>query len=178
MLTENPLVMFVKRPGSGGMLVVGEHIVFEPFSHSIDLADVPLNGGFLTKTLMLSPEPFMRERMRDLSVHSYSTHAVVEEPLDHLYGLTRWEAYTVQPYVEGETEYFHKLRRAEDNIAGRAKYNVEEVPDYTYNVDALSLQVVPDPKGAFPWSLYLTALGTPGLTAFTVFPKVLHLTCV
>lgn len=27
-----------------------------------------------------SPEPFMRERMRDLSVASYSTHAVLGEP--------------------------------------------------------------------------------------------------
>ncbi|KAJ7493565.1 hypothetical protein FB451DRAFT_1348613 [Mycena latifolia] len=154
MLTENPRVVFAKRPGTG-LPVAGEHIVFEP-SHSIDLDSVPLNGGFLTKTLMLSPEPFMRERMRDPSVPSYSTHAVVGDPfglvVDHLYGLTTWEVYTVQPYVEG-----------------RAKYNAGEVPDYTFDVDALSLQVVPDPKGAFPWSRYFTVLGAPGLTAFCGF---------
>ncbi|KAJ7450025.1 hypothetical protein B0H11DRAFT_1743466 [Mycena galericulata] len=147
MLTKNPRVVFAKRPGTSTP-VPGEHIVFNP-SHSIDLDGVPLNGGFLTKTLMLSPEPFMRERMRDLSVPSYSTHAVLGEPLvsfglvvvlrsekegkagikpgDHLYGLTPWEAYTVQPYV------------------------------------------VPDPKGAFPWSRYFTVLGAPGLTAFCGF---------
>ncbi|KAJ6523331.1 hypothetical protein B0H19DRAFT_1201862 [Mycena capillaripes] len=169
MLTENPRVVFAKRPGTG-IPVPGEHVVFER-SHSIDLDSVPLNGGFLTKTLMLSPEPFMRERMRDLSVASYSTHAVLGEPLvsfglvvvlrsekeginvgDHLYGLTTWEAYTVQPYVEG-----------------RAKYNAAEAPDYTFDVDALSLQVVPDPKGAFPWTRYFTVLGAPGLTAFCGF---------
>lgn len=152
------------------MPVAGEHIVFEP-SHSIDLDQVPLNGGFLTKTLMLSPEPFMRERMRDLCIPSYSTHAVLGDPLvsfglvvvmrsekeginpgDHLYGLTTWEAYTVQPYVQG-----------------RAKYDAREVPDYTFDVDALSLQMVPDPKGAFPWSRYFTVLGAPGLTAFCGF---------
>ncbi|KAJ7908844.1 hypothetical protein B0H13DRAFT_2495239 [Mycena leptocephala] len=70
MLTENPRVVFAKRPGTG-VPVPGEHV-----------------------TLMLSPEPFMRERMRDLSVPSYSTHAVLGEPLDHLYGLTTWETYT------------------------------------------------------------------------------------
>ncbi|KAJ7117563.1 hypothetical protein C8R44DRAFT_673936 [Mycena epipterygia] len=170
MLTENPRVVFAKRPGAG-IPMPGEHVVFERDSHSIDLDTVPLRGGFLTKTLMLSPEPFMRERMRDLSVASYSTHAVLGEPLvsfglvvvlrsekegintgDHLYGLTTWEAYTVQPYVEG-----------------RARYNATEVPDYTFDVDALSLQIVPDPKGAFPWSRYLTVLGAPGLTAFCGF---------
>ncbi|KAJ7242358.1 hypothetical protein B0H12DRAFT_1132438 [Mycena haematopus] len=169
MLTENPRVVFVKRPGTG-IPVPGEHVVFER-SRSIDLDGVSLNGGFLTKTLMLSPEPFMRERMRDLCVPSYSTHAVLGEPLvsfglvvvlrsekeginagDHLYGLTTWEAYTVQPYIEG-----------------RAKYNPAEAPDYTYDVDALSLQVVPDPKGAFPWTRYFTVLGAPGLTAFCGF---------
>ncbi|KAJ7187157.1 hypothetical protein C8R46DRAFT_1059018 [Mycena filopes] len=171
MLTENPRVVFAKRPGTGG-IVPGEHVVFERTpKHSIDLDCVPLNGGYLTKTLMLSPEPFMRERMRDLDVASYSTHAVLGEPLvsfglvvvlrsekegikpgDHLYGLTTWEAYTVQPYVEG-----------------RAKYNAAEAPDYTYDVDALALQIVPDPKGAFPWTRYFTVLGAPGLTAFCGF---------
>ncbi|KAJ7328800.1 hypothetical protein DFH08DRAFT_883249 [Mycena albidolilacea] len=169
MLTKNPRVVFAKRPGTG-VPVPGEHVVFER-SHSIDLDGVPLNGGFLTKTLMLSPEPFMRERMRDLCVASYSTHAVLGEPLvsfglvvvlrsekeginpgDHLYGLTTWEVYTVQPYIEG-----------------RAKYNPAAAPDYTFDVDALSLQVVPDPKGAFPWSRYFTVLGAPGLTAFCGF---------
>ncbi|KAJ7752416.1 hypothetical protein DFH07DRAFT_825215 [Mycena maculata] len=169
MLTQNPRVVFAKRPGTR-IPVPGEHIIFES-SRSIDLDSVPLNGGFLTKTLMLSPEPFMRERMRDLHVPSYSTHAVLGEPLvsfglvvvlrsekeginpgDHLYGLTTWEAYTVQPYVEG-----------------RARHNAEEAPDYTFDVDSLALQVVPDPKGTFPWSRYFTVLGAPGLTAFCGF---------
>ncbi|KAJ6632166.1 hypothetical protein B0H10DRAFT_2159584 [Mycena sp. CBHHK59/15] len=121
MLTENPRVVFAKRPGTG-FPVPGEHVVFER-SHSIDLDSIPLNGGFLTKTLMLSPEPFMRERMRDLSVASYSTHAVLGDPMvsfglviDHLYGLTTWEAYTVQPYIVADpkgafpwTRYFTVL---------------------------------------------------------------------
>ncbi|KAJ7198640.1 hypothetical protein C8J57DRAFT_1061480 [Mycena rebaudengoi] len=152
MLTENPRVVFAKRPGAG-FLVPGEHIIFER-AHSIDLDGVPLNGGFLTKTLMLSPEPFMRERMRGPSVASYSTHwrsvswpcssTKVSFPCtmhrskclyqDHLYGLTTWEA--------------------------------ADYPDYTFDVDALSLQLVADPQGAFPWSRYFTVLGAPGLTAF------------
>ncbi|KAK7039338.1 zinc-type alcohol dehydrogenase-like protein PB24D3.08c [Favolaschia claudopus] len=170
MLTENPRVVFAKRPGNS-IPIPGEHVIFESSHSTIDLDGVPLNGGYLTKTLMLSPEPFMRERMRELSVPSYSTHAVLGAPLvgfglvvvlrsekegikpgDRLYGLTPWEAYTVQPYIEG-----------------RANYNPAEAPDYTFDVDALSLQIVPDPKGAFPWTRYFSVLGAPGLTAFCGF---------
>ncbi|KAJ7666676.1 hypothetical protein DFH06DRAFT_1085829 [Mycena polygramma] len=143
MLTENPRVVFAKRPGTGFPLP-GEHVVYQK-SHSIDLDAVPLHGGFLTKTLMLSPEPFMRERMRDPSVNSYSTHSPLGEPCvfslsvasshmlnraadlsDHLYGMSPWQLYTVQPYIE-------------------------------------------DPQGAFPWSRYLSILGVPGLSAFCGF---------
>ncbi|KAJ6489172.1 hypothetical protein C8R47DRAFT_978193 [Mycena vitilis] len=146
MLTENPRVVFAKRPGTG-FPVPGEHVVYDEKSQSIDLDAVPLNGGFLTKTLMLSPEPFMRERMRDPSVSSYSTHSPLGEPLvsfalvvvlrsekegklwlsaEHLYGMSPWQLYTVQPYIE-------------------------------------------DPQGAFPWSRYLSILGVPGLSAFCGF---------
>ncbi|KAJ6493956.1 hypothetical protein C8R47DRAFT_1184972 [Mycena vitilis] len=143
MLTENPRVIFAKRPGNG-FPIPGEHVVYDR-SSSIDLDAVPLNGGFLTKTLMLSPEPFMRERMRDLSVASYSTHFPLGEPVvsfalvvvlrsekdginpgDHLYGMCPWQTYIVQPYIE-------------------------------------------DPQGAFPWSRYLSILGVPGLSAFVGF---------
>ncbi|KAJ6475693.1 hypothetical protein C8R47DRAFT_1220531 [Mycena vitilis] len=175
-LIENPRVIFAKRPGTG-FPIPGEHVVFDR-SHSIDLDAVPLNGGFLTKTLMLSPEPFMRERMRDPSVNSYSTLFPLGDPVvsfalvvvlrsekegkswpfpginpgDHLYGMSPWQVYTVQPYIEG-----------------RGKHNPAELPDYTYDVDSFSLQVVPDPQGAFPWSRYLTILGVPGLSAFCGF---------
>lgn len=33
---------------------------------------VPLNGGFLVKVLILSIDPYMRGRMRDASIKSYS----------------------------------------------------------------------------------------------------------
>lgn len=39
-------------------------------------------------------------------------------------------------------------------------------PDWTSDTDAMGLMPVPDPKGAYPWSHYFSALGGPGLTAF------------
>jgi hypothetical protein len=40
-------------------------------SETIDLENVPLNGGFLIKTLALSIDPYMRGRMRPAGVKSY-----------------------------------------------------------------------------------------------------------
>ncbi|KAJ4466760.1 hypothetical protein J3R30DRAFT_3663430 [Lentinula aciculospora] len=139
----NPRVVFIERLTSG-LPVAGKHFVLDT-SRTIDIENVPLNGGYLTKTLVLSPEPAMRERMRDPSVPSYTTtytlgasivaFAVVvvvrseKESIkvgEYMYGQTPWEGYTVQPYTE----------------------------------------VVPDPKGTYPLSKYTNIMGTPGLTAF------------
>ncbi|KAJ7637205.1 hypothetical protein B0H17DRAFT_1149536 [Mycena rosella] len=162
-LTPNPRVVLAKNP-SYELPVAGEHIVYDP-SPTIDL-DLKLNGGFLTKTLLLSPEPYMRERIRDASIESYSTPMQVGQPLvgfglvlvlrsekegvkagDYMYGFTPWEAYTVQPYMDARTEY-------------------KNFPAYTFDMDSLVLQPVPNPEGAFPWTRYCSCIGAPGLTAF------------
>lgn len=95
-MTSNPRIVFAKLPGDG-LPAPGEHIVLDT-SRTIDLEAVPLNGGFLTKTLILkyvslftssrrcvtyivySPEPAMRERMRDASIPSYTTSYVLGAP--------------------------------------------------------------------------------------------------
>ena len=41
-------------------------------SETIDLENVGLNGGFLVKTLVLSIDPYLRGKMRDPKVQSYS----------------------------------------------------------------------------------------------------------
>lgn len=41
----------------------GKTLVYDD-SQTIDLDTVPLNGGFLIKTLVLSIDPYMRGRMR------------------------------------------------------------------------------------------------------------------
>nr|GAT49637.1 predicted protein [Mycena chlorophos] len=143
--------MYAKVPGLGP-LVAGEHLVYVP-APTIDL-DAPLRGGFLTKTLLLSPEPFMRERLRDPAILTYSTPMVVGQPLvgfglvqvlrsekegvkagDYMYGFTPWERYTVQPYVDA-----------------RFDFASVDYPSYTVDMDTLVLQPVLGPLGAFPWS--------------------------
>ncbi|KAJ3842652.1 hypothetical protein F5878DRAFT_576473 [Lentinula raphanica] len=162
----NPRIVFVERPTSG-LPVAGKHFVLDT-SRTIDIENVPLNGGYLTKTLVLSPEPAMRERMRDPSVPSYTTTYTLGAPIvafavvvvvrsekesvkvgEYMYGQTPWEAYTVQPYTEG-----------------RITFKPEEWAPGTFDMDSLALQVVPDPKGTYPLSTYTNIMGTPGLTAF------------
>jgi NADPH-dependent curcumin reductase CurA len=40
-------------------------------SETIDLENVPLNGGILIKVLILSVDPYMRGRLRGAEIESY-----------------------------------------------------------------------------------------------------------
>ncbi|KAF5379630.1 hypothetical protein D9757_009200 [Collybiopsis confluens] len=170
----NPRIVFKERPQEG-LPIAGKHIVLDS-SHTIDLENVPLNGGYLTKSLVLSPEPAMRERMRDPSITSYTTTYITGAPIvafavvvvvrsekeevkvgQYMYGQTPWEAYTVQPYIEG-----------------RVKFEPDQWAPGTFDMDSLVLQPVPDPKGAYPLSTYTNILGTPGMTAFVGMEGVLQ----
>ncbi|KAG9220823.1 hypothetical protein CCMSSC00406_0002577 [Pleurotus cornucopiae] len=173
-MTSNPRITLAKLPegsnGLQGLPMPGEHLILDQ-TRTIDLDNVPLNGGFLTKTIFLSPEPALRERMRDSSIQSYTTSFIVGAPVigfglvvvlrsekkgiktgDYMYGQTPWEAYTIQPYIEG-----------------RINFKPEDWPPATFDMDSLALQVVPNPGGAFPVTHYASALGTPGLSAFVGF---------
>ncbi|KAJ7318357.1 hypothetical protein DFH08DRAFT_669966, partial [Mycena albidolilacea] len=113
---------------------------------------IPACAKYIVVKFVGSPEPYMRERLRDPSIIGYSTAMKVGQACmqayglwvgsrpsfqqdgvkagDYMYGFTTWEAYTVQPYR------------------------------------------VPDPEGAFPWAKYVGCLGTPGLTAFIGLERV------
>ncbi|KAG6811125.1 hypothetical protein H0H92_008858 [Tricholoma furcatifolium] len=109
--------------------------------------------------------------MRDPKIASYTTTLIVGAPIigpglvvvlrsekdgvkvgDYMYGQTPWEAYTVQPYVEGRVTFDPK----------------DWAPD-TFDMDSLALQTVPNPNGLYPLSKYISLLGTPGLTGFVGF---------
>lgn len=61
-----------------------------------------------------------------------------------------WEAYTVQPYIEG-----------------RVRFDPKEWTPWTFDIDALALQTVQNP--GIPWPSFVNILGTSGLTAFVGF---------
>ena len=54
-----------------GYPIPGRTVVYDT-AQSIDLENVPLRGGILLKTLVLSIDPYLRGRMRDPAIKSYS----------------------------------------------------------------------------------------------------------
>ncbi|KAG9089284.1 hypothetical protein FS749_001449 [Ceratobasidium sp. UAMH 11750] len=66
--------------------VPGETTIYA--TENIDLDTVPLNGGVLVKTLYVSVDPYIRGRMRDPKIKSYSIAYTLGEPVSG-YGLGR-----------------------------------------------------------------------------------------
>ncbi|KAF9502004.1 NAD(P)-binding protein [Pleurotus eryngii] len=161
-MTSNARITLAKLPegsnGLQGLPTPGEHLILDQ-TRTIDLDNVPLNGGFLTKTIFLSPEPALRERMRDSSIQSYTTSFIVGAPVIG-FGLVvvlRSEKKGIKAgdYMYGQTTPID--------------FKPEDWPPATFDMDSLALQVVPNPGGAFPVTHYASALGTPGLSAFVGF---------
>jgi len=140
----NARVLFAAIPKD--FPIPGETTVYDT-SQKIDLETVPLNGGFLTKTLVLSIDPYMRGRMRAAEEKSYADAFILGAPIDgygvcvvlrsenpkvaagkHIYGIIPHQQYTVLPSMEGLT-FLEK-----------------------------------DPK--LPWTVFVGAAGMPGKTAF------------
>lgn len=77
-LTKNTTLYFVAVPPS--------HTEVEPEVHlkvvdeEIDLDNVPLNGGVLIKTLIMSSDPYVRYRLRDPSVEMFCPPVKVGDP--------------------------------------------------------------------------------------------------
>ncbi|KAJ6574378.1 alcohol dehydrogenase [Mycena capillaripes] len=134
--------------------IPGETTVYDT-SQKIDLETVPLSGGFLVKTLVLSIDPYMRGRMRAAEVKSYADAFILGAPIDgygvcvvlrsdnpevaagkHVYGIMPHQQYTILPSMEG-------LIFLEKN-----------------------------PK--LPWTVFVGAAGMPGKTAFMGWTEFSH----
>ncbi|PPQ74726.1 hypothetical protein CVT26_005109 [Gymnopilus dilepis] len=120
-------------------------------TETIDPETTPLNGGFLLKTLELSIDPYLRNRLRKESTAPFTIGAPLashgvgivlrsENPEvevgDHLYGLLEHKSYIVRKELGG----WKKLR----------------------NVDKL------------PWSVFIGVLGMPGQTAYFGWKEHAH----
>ena len=75
--TPNPRVLYTATPEAS--FVPGRHTKYDD-TPTIDLDNVPLNGGFLTKTLMLAIDTVIRARIRDRSALNYTTTLTVGSP--------------------------------------------------------------------------------------------------
>jgi len=135
--------------------VLGEHIDCDT-STSIDPEEYPLDGGILTKTLLLSPDPSTRGRMRDPKVKSYAPAFTLGKPI---------ESRGVSVVLRSETEQFNE-----------GDYVVGIIPWASYNVlPPNSRLTVIKNENRLPWSYYIGLLGMPGQTAYYGLNKIVDL---
>ncbi|EGO23779.1 hypothetical protein SERLADRAFT_349468 [Serpula lacrymans var. lacrymans S7.9] len=137
---KNGRLLFNEVPQGSSYPVPGKTTVYDD-SEKIDLDNVPLNGGFLLKTLVLSIDPYIRGRMRDISLFpvSHGVGVVVRsedatvKAGDHIYGFLDFVEYSVKPNMQGL-----KVLKNEENL---------------------------------PWSVYVGVAGMPGQTAYTAWKE-------
>ncbi|KAG8685943.1 hypothetical protein FRC11_009797 [Ceratobasidium sp. 423] len=129
-----------------GYPVLNETIT--PGSSTIDLESVSLAGGILVKSLWLSIDPDLRERMRDPSVKSYAPGYQFGKPI--------WGFAVVQV-----------LRSEVKGVKAGDYLRVAECPFQEYSIlpPEHPITVIKEEQGV-PLSLYVGMLGMPGQTAF------------
>ena len=77
--TQNKSLIYKEIPASGTYPEAGKHLVVE--DRPIDIEGADLQGGVLVKVLYTSFDPYLRGRMRDPKIWSYSPPLTPDTPL-------------------------------------------------------------------------------------------------
>lgn len=120
---------------------------------SFDPETVALNGGILLQTLALDLSPYMRGRMRDPSIKSYSPAMPLNQPV--------------------QTLGFAKVLRSEhdDFKVGQTVRGFMTMSTYVVLPAAYAAGVkVTENKAGLPSTTMVGAAGMPGYTVSTIFP--------
>ncbi|KAJ6487086.1 alcohol dehydrogenase [Mycena vitilis] len=129
--------------------VPGKTTVYDT-SQTIDLDNVPLNGGILIKVLVLSVDPYMRSRLRAPEVESYLPAFPLGKPL-----FSGGIAVVLRSELEGVKAGTH-VRAILDGMPHQ---------EYAILPDLSGLEVIErDPR--LSWSVYIGVAGMPGETAY------------
>ncbi|EPS99472.1 hypothetical protein FOMPIDRAFT_1016999 [Fomitopsis schrenkii] len=145
---RNASVLFNEIPT--GYPELGKTVVLDASATIVPDA-VPLNGGFLVKVLILSIDPYMRGRMRDASIKSYSPPFQLGEPLDN---------YGVGVVVRSQNSGVQ---------VGQHLYGFYAFREYSVIKDLAGLGPrarILDGLPQLSWSAYVGVCGMPGQTAF------------
>lgn len=121
-------------------------------SKTIDLDNVPLDGGILVKTIALSIDPYLRSRMRDPQVKSYASAFIKGEPLNN-FGIG-------------------KVIRSENSSAEVGQHIYGVIPfEHYFVLPDLSYHRVIVNEQKLPWHLYTGVLGAAGQTAWCAWKE-------
>ncbi|GJE91334.1 NADP-dependent oxidoreductase [Phanerochaete sordida] len=121
-------------------------------TETIDLDNAPLNGGFLVKTLVLSIDPYLRGKMRDASVKSYSPAFEKGQPIEN---------FGVGVVLRSENP---KVK------AGDHVYGIFPFAQYFIRPSFDGFRVLENKEG-LPWSVYVGVAGMPGQTAYSAWKE-------
>ncbi|KAI8983930.1 hypothetical protein BDF20DRAFT_355070 [Mycotypha africana] len=151
-MVSNTKIIFAKIPT--GYPEVGEHMVIKKDEIDLD-ADIP-QGAVLVKNLCLSVDPYMRGRMRDANVKSYSPAFTVNEPMN---------GHGMSEVIKSNNDKFKK---------GDIVYGMVGFEEYTLVPKELMpmLEVRNEAKSSkIPLTNYIGVLGMPGMTAYVGLKK-------
>ncbi|KAI0087955.1 alcohol dehydrogenase [Irpex rosettiformis] len=137
---KNGRLLFNEYPE--GYPIPGKTTVYDE-SETIDLENVPLDGGFLLKVLNVSVDPYLRGKMRVDS--AYSDHFLPGKPVynlgvgvvlrselsgvkpgDHIYGYLPFQQYVVKPSLDD-----YQILQNEHNLPWSAFVGVAGMPGET-----------------------------------------------
>ncbi|KAI8639585.1 hypothetical protein BD408DRAFT_421188 [Parasitella parasitica] len=127
----------------------GKHMVVD--KSEIDLeAEIP-QGSILLKTLCLSVDPYMRGRMRDSSVKSYSPAFTLDQPMN---------GHVMASVLKSNNDKF----KVGDYVYGMSAFAEYVVVPEAYTA---ALEVRNEAKeSGLPLTNYIGVLGMPGMTAY------------
>ncbi|KAG6917865.1 hypothetical protein DXG01_000635 [Tephrocybe rancida] len=145
---QNGRVLFNSVPT--GYPIPGETTIYDTLS-TIDIENVPLDGGVLLKTLVLSIDPYFRGMMHSPETKSYaSTNTLKTSLSSHGVGVVLRSAH---PTIQVGAHVYGFLPHAEYSVASPAQFT------------SGALEVIKDEVG-LPWSVYVGAAGMPGKSAY------------
>jgi NADPH-dependent curcumin reductase CurA len=151
MTTTNKTLIFKKIPT--GLPVPGEHLAVE--DRPIDLNEAPPSGGLVVQVLYASYDPYLRGKMRDPKIKSYSPAFEPGEPITN---------GTVAKVVKSDASDFREgdLVLGYLPIAEYARVSKEQMAGVRKLENPRDLDV----------GLFLGPLGMPGLTAYSGLHRI------
>ncbi|KAF8996522.1 alcohol dehydrogenase [Cyathus striatus] len=132
----------------------GKTVVYDT-SQTIDVDNAPLDGGILVKVLVVSVDPFLRERMHEPSEESFIPPFTIGKPID---------SYAVGVVLRSENEGFKKG----DHVYGFLPFVNYAIlqPEVVRELRVL------DNKYNLPWSVFVGTAGMPvGKTAYMAWKE-------
>ncbi|KAF7982761.1 hypothetical protein HWV62_26660 [Athelia sp. TMB] len=160
-----------------GYPIPGETTVWDE-SQKIDLENVPLNGGFLLKVLVVSIDPYQRGRMRDAAIKGYTvsqnhSHTIIyahTKSSPHTSSASRSSPNAIALSVLTDT--VNSLSNFGVAVVLRSENPAFKKGDHLYGGVYFQQYIVSDKvdnyrilenKEGLPWSAYVGAAGMPVL---------------